>query len=212
MDGRTTSRRLHRSAVALFFRTTTMISHELSAVQMNQQISAGLAAQVALFLADGGRIEQAAPMEPKPLPIRRELEPAPRASKRPPKATKAPLPVKERPATLAERQAARRVELAPTVREMAKTYNITQIAARLGVGRTILATIGHEYGISFQPTKNAAQIADEARDRVFADRLQAFLQIGLTKRQACMRSGIGYRAFNRVCKAFSLHFPDSVDA
>ncbi|MDT4827037.1 hypothetical protein FQZ97_603630 [compost metagenome] len=119
--------------------------------------------------------------------------------------------MKEKPITQTERQAAKRAELAPVVREMAKTLNITQIAARLGVGRTTLGTIGAEYDISFRPTKNAAQIAAEARDRVFADRLVAFQKIGLTKRQACMRSGLGYRAFNRVCKAFNLYFPESVE-
>ncbi|MCY1532184.1 hypothetical protein D9M68_674400 [compost metagenome] len=101
--------------------------------------------------------------------------------------------------------------MAPIVRELAKTLNITQIARRLEVGRTTLATIGREYNISFHPAKTGAQIAAEARDRVFADRLRAFQKIGLTKRQACMRSGLGYRAFNRVRKAFNLYFPESVE-
>ncbi|MCY1375235.1 hypothetical protein D9M69_626380 [compost metagenome] len=47
------------------------------------------------------------------------------------------------------------------------------------------------------------------RDRVFAERLKAFHAIGLTKREACMRSGLGYAIFNRVCKAYGLQFPKS---
>ncbi|MDH4566147.1 hypothetical protein E8E95_05600 [Pseudomonas sp. BN414] len=188
-----------------------MISHELSAVEANSRTSATLAAQIEQFLAAGGRIDVAAPMEAKPLPSRREVEPAPRASKRAPQAAKAPKPVKEMPMTLADRQRAKRAALAPEVRELAKTTNARQIAIRLGIGLTTLRTIGREYDIVFIPAKSSSQVAAENRDRAFAERLRAFLKIGLTKRQACMRSGIGYRAFNRVCKAFNLHFPDPAD-
>ena len=189
-----------------------MISHELSAVQQNEQISAELAIQIEQFLAEGGNILDLGLMEPEPLRRRRETEPAPRASKSAPRTAKPPKPVKEKPATLAERQRVRRAELAPEVRELAKTLNARQIALRLGIGSTTLYTIAREYGILFNPGKSGAEIIAEARDKVFADRLRALQQIGLTKREACMRSGIGYRAFNRVCKAFNLHFPETLEA
>jgi hypothetical protein len=186
-----------------------MISHELSAVQQNEQISAVLATQIEQFLAEGGKILDLGLMEPEPLRRRREVEPAPRASK---SAAKPPQPVKEKPTTLAERQRVRRAELAPEIRELAKTLNARQIALRLGISSTTLYTIGREYGILFNPGRSGAQIAAEARDKVFADRLRAFQEIGLTESQACMRAGIGFRTFNRVCKAFDLHFPETPEA
>lgn len=182
-----------------------MISQELSSVRQNQQVSAQLADQVAQFLAAGGRIQQAERIDPKPLPPRREDEPAPIASKR----ARTAAPIARQEGERMNSRAARRAELAPAVREMAKTLNISQIASRLGVDRNMLRTIGREYGISYAPAPTGAQIAAQSRDRVFAERLQAFIRIGLTKRQACMRSGLGYRAFNRVCKAFNLQFPEA---
>lgn len=180
-----------------------MISHELSAVMANSRTSAMLAAQVEQFLAAGGRIEQAAPMEPKPLPLRREVEPAPKASRK-----KRNIPPKESMDREGRREA-RRAELAPQVRELAKTLNISQIAARLGVSRRMLDTIGRDYQITYKPAPTGAQLAAMERDRVFAERLKAFHAIGLTKREACMRSGLGYAIFNRVCKAYGLQFPKS---
>ncbi|MFG5864441.1 hypothetical protein [Metapseudomonas sp. CR1201] len=183
-----------------------MISHELSAVQMNQQVSAGLAAQVARFLAAGGQIHDLGEVQTAPIPMRREIEPAPKASRKarniPPKESK----------DREGRREAKRKELAPQVRELAKTLNISQIAARLGVSRRMLDTIGRDFQITFKAAPTGAQLAAMERDRIFADRLRAFLDIGLTKRQACMRSGMGYKIFNRVCKAYGLSFPTSVES
>ncbi len=135
-----------------------MISHELYSVEANSRASASLADQVARFLADGGRIEEAPPLEPKPRPARRETEPAPHASKL---TTTEPKPIKTNPDTLAARQRARRAELAPAVRELAKTTNARQIAIRLGIGMTTLRTIGREYDIIFIPARSSALVAAE---------------------------------------------------
>ncbi|QEY62512.1 hypothetical protein FXN65_10650 [Metapseudomonas lalkuanensis] len=183
-----------------------MISHELSAVEANSRTSAMLAFQVEQFLAAGGRIHDLGETETAPMPLRREIEPAPKASK---KARN--IPPKEYMDREGRREAKRK-ELAPQVRELAKTLNISQIAARLGVSRRMLDTIGRDFQITFKPAPTGAQLAAMERDRVLADRLLAFIAIGLTKRQACMRSGMGYKIFNRVCKAYGLQFPTAVES
>ncbi|MGQ7814618.1 hypothetical protein ACUTAH_02895 [Metapseudomonas furukawaii] len=183
-----------------------MISHELSAVEANSRTSAMLAAQIEQFLAGGGRIQDLGEVQTAPMPLRREIEPAPKASK---KARNIP------PKEYMDREGlreAKRKELAPQVRELAKTLNMSQIAAKLGVSRRMLDTIGRDYQITFKPAPTGAQLAAMERDRIFADRLRAFIAIGLTKRQACMRSGMGYKIFNRVCKAYGLQFPTAVES
>ena len=183
-----------------------MISHELSAVEANSRTSAMLAAQIEQFLAAGVRIHNLGEMESAPLPMRRETEPAPRASKKGRKVT----PPKEYMDKEGRRET-KRAELAPVVRELAQTLNISQIATRLGVSRRMLETIGRDYHSTFKPAPTGAQLAAMERDRVFAERIKAFIAIGLTKRQACMRSGLGYKIFLRVCKAYDLQFPTKVE-
>ncbi|WP_036997132.1 hypothetical protein [Metapseudomonas resinovorans] len=182
-----------------------MISHELSAVEANSRTSAMLAAQIEQFLAGGGRIHDLGEVQTVPMPLRREVEPAPRASK---KARN--IPPKEYLDREGRREA-KRAELAPQVRVLAETLNISQIAARLGVSRRMLDTIGREFKITFKPAPTGAQLAAMARDKVFAERLGAFLKIGLTRRQALLRSELDYRVFNRVCKTYGLQFPESVE-
>ncbi|MCY1300429.1 hypothetical protein D9M70_499920 [compost metagenome] len=182
-----------------------MISHELSAVEANSRTSAMLAAQVAQFLATGGRIQDLGETETAPMPLRRELEPAPRASR---KARN--VPPKEYMDREGRREA-KRAELAPQVRVLAETLNISQIAARLGVSRRMLDTIGRDFHITYKPAPTGAQLAAMARDKVFAERIGAFLKIGLTRRQALLRSELDYRVFNRVCKVYDLQFPATAE-
>ncbi|WP_330114107.1 hypothetical protein SA496_15680 [Pseudomonas sp. JS3066] len=183
-----------------------MISHELSAVEANSRTSAMLAAQIDQFLAAGGQIQDMGEMRTIPLPLRREVEPAPKASR-----NARIIPPKEYLDQAGRREAKRR-ELAPQVRELAETLNISQIAAKLGVSRRMLDTIGRDFNITFKPAPTGAQLAAMARDKVFAERLGAFLKIGLTRRQALMASELDYRVFNRICKTYGLQFPEKLEA
>ncbi|MEJ5280649.1 hypothetical protein WH299_15375 [Pseudomonas sp. MYb541] len=49
--------------------------------------------------------------------------------------------------------------------------------------------------------------ADEARDAKYAERIRAFLELGITRRQCCGKLAIGNKAFERIITAHGIDYP-----
>ena len=186
-----------------------MISNHLSLVEQLRPKSNELAAQVAQFLASGGQIKVAEPIgyKPKPISYRNQMPPAPKPFVR--RRVEAPPP----PPTAFDARQQAREKLVDQVRGLSSTHTQVEVAAAVGISRKAIYNIAKEHDITFQrPTRGGAndsarleQVA--ARDARLAERIRAFLELGITRRQCCGRLAIGNKAFERIIKAHGIDYP-----
>ena len=186
-----------------------MISNHLSLVEQLRPKSNELAAQVAQFLASGGQIKVAEPIgyKPKPISYSNQMPPAPKPFVR--RRVEAPPP----PPTAFDARQQAREKLLDQVRGLSTTHTQVEVAAAVGISRKAIYNIAKEHDITFQrPTRGGAndsarleQVA--ARDARLAERIRAFLELGITRRQCCGRLAIGNKAFERIIKAHGIDYP-----
>ena len=186
-----------------------MISNHLSMVEALRPASDELAAQVAQFLASGGQIEEAAPIgyKPKPITYSNQMPPAPKPFVRR-RVEAGPLILdKDDIRTQA------RLKLVEQIRQLGVTHTQTEVAAALGVSRRLIYNYAAWYDITFKaPTRGGARNlvrkeVDEARDAKLAERIRAFLELGITRRQCCGKLAIGNKAFERIITAHGIDYP-----
>lgn len=185
-----------------------MISNHLSMIEDLRPTSDELAAQVAEFVAAGGEIEVAEPPPPpKPVVYVPQEPPAPKPFVRR-RVESAPLPM----APL-DIRTQKRLKLVERIRELAPTHAKVDVAEELGIDRRTVSTIGQEFGITFKaPTRGGARNlvprrADAASDAKYAERIRAFLELGLTRRQCLGRLAMGAKAFERIIAAHGIDYP-----
>jgi hypothetical protein len=186
-----------------------MITNHLSLVEALRPASDELAAQVAQLLAGGGQIEEVAPIgyKPKPITYSNQMPPAPKPFVRR-RVESAPLPM----APL-DIRTQKRLKLVERIRELAPTHATVDVAEALGIDRRTVSNIGQEFGITFKaPTRGGARNlvprrADEASDAKYAERIRAFLELGLTRRQCLGSLAMGSKAFERIIAAHGIHYP-----
>ncbi|UNM22090.1 hypothetical protein K0P33_11810 [Pseudomonas sp. ArH3a] len=186
-----------------------MISNHLSLVEALRPASDELAAQVAQFLASGGQIEEAAPIgyKPKPITYSNKMPPAPKPFVRR-RVESAPLPMGP-----LDIRSQKRLKMVERIRELAPTHAKVDVAAELGIDRRTVSTIGQEFGITFKaPAHGGARNlvprrADEASDAKYAERIRAFLELGLTRRQCLGSLAMGSKAFERIIAAHGIDYP-----
>jgi hypothetical protein len=186
-----------------------MISNHLSMVEALRPASDALAAQIAQYLAAGGHIEEAAPIgyKPKPITYSNQMPPAPKPVVRR-RAEAAPIPL----ATLDIREEKRRKKV-EQVMALAATHTQTEVAQALSVSRRTLLSMSQEYGFKFKKsTRGGAndthrQEQVESRDAKYAERIKAFLELGITRRQCCGKLAIGNKAFERIIAAHGIDYP-----
>lgn len=186
-----------------------MISNHLSLVEQLRPKSNELAAQVAQFLASGGQIKVAEPIgyKPKPISYSNQMPPAPKPFVR--RRVEAPPP----PPTAFDARQQAREKLVDQVRGLSTTHTQVEVAAAVGISRKAIYNIAKEHDITFQrPTRGGAndsarlkQVA--ARDARLAERIRAFLELGITRRQCCGRLAIGNKAFERIIAAHGIDYP-----
>ncbi|WP_431479680.1 hypothetical protein [Pseudomonas simiae] len=188
-----------------------MISNHLSLVEQLRPASDELAAQVEQYLAAGGKIEVAEPIgyKPKPITYSNQMPPAPKPFVRR-RVEADPLPLdKEDIRTQA------RLKLVEQIRQLGVTHTQTEVAAALGVSRRLIYNHAARYDITFKtPTRGGARNLvrkeiDEARDAKFAERIKAFKELGITRRQCCGKLAIGSKAFDRIIAAHGIDYPKS---
>lgn len=189
-----------------------MISNHLSLVEALRPASDELAAQVAEFLAGGGQIEEAAPIgyKPKPITYSNQMPPAPKPFVRR-RVEATPLPLDKDDIRTQER-----LKLAEQIRQLGVTHTQTEVAAALGVSRRLIYNYAARYDITFKaPTRGGARnlvhsTVDKERDAKFAERIKAFKELGISRRQCCGKLAIGNKAFERIIAAHGIDYPKLV--
>lgn len=186
-----------------------MISNHLNIIEELRPTSDELAAQVAEYLASGGQIEEAAPYnyKPKPITYSNQMPPTPKPFVR--RRTEAPpLPLdKDDIRTQA------RLKLVEQIRQLGVTHTQTEVATALGVSRRLIYNHAARYDITFKaPTRGGARnlvhnVIDTERDAKFAERIRAFMELGISRRQCCGRLAIGTKAFERIIAAHGIDYP-----
>ncbi|WP_428556076.1 hypothetical protein [Pseudomonas edaphica] len=186
-----------------------MISNHLSLVEALRPASDELAAQVEQYLAAGGQIEEAAPIgyKPKPITYSNQMPPTPKPFVRR-RVEAAPLPLDKN-----DIRTQARLKLVEQIRQLGVTHTQTEVAAALGVSRRLIYNHASRYDITFKaPTRGGARNlvhnrVDKERDAKYAERIRAFLELGITRRQCCGRLAIGNKAFERIIAAHGIDYP-----
>jgi len=186
-----------------------MISNNLSLVEALRPASDELAAQVEQYLAAGGRIEEgpASGYIPKPITYSNQMPPAPKPFVQR-RVEAAPLPLDK-----TDIRSQDRLKMAEQIRQLGLTLTQTEVAAELGVSRRLIYNYAARYDITFKaPTRGGARNlvrkeVDEARDAKLAERIRAFLELGITRRQCCGKLAIGNKAFERIIAAHGIDYP-----
>ncbi|PIB57213.1 hypothetical protein [Pseudomonas sp. 2995-1] len=185
-----------------------MISNHLSMIEELRPASDELAAQVAEFVAAGGEIEE---IEPPPPPTPVVYVPAEQPAPKPfvrRKAEADALPLdKDDIRTQA------RLKLVEQIRQLGITHTQTEVAAALGVSRRLIYNHAARYDITFKaPSRGGARnlvhnVVDKERDAKFAERIRAFMELGISRRQCCGKLAIGSKAFERIIAAHGIDYP-----
>lgn len=186
-----------------------MISNYLSMVEALRPASDELAAQMAEFLAAGGQIEVAEPIgyKPKPIIYSNQMPPAPKPFVRR-RVEAAPLPLDRN-----DIREQAEIKLLEQMRQLSKTHTQSEAAEALGMKRQNLSRVARANGIDFKkPGRGGSRGADykasqDTRDAQFAERIRAFLELGITRRQCCGRLAIGAKAFERIIAAHGIDYP-----
>jgi transposase len=185
-----------------------MISNHRNLVEALRPASDELAAQVAEFVAAGGEIEE---IEPPPPPTPVVYVPA-----EPP----APKPFVRRkseadalPLDKDDIRTQERLRLVEQIRQLGITHTQTEVAAALGVSRRLIYNHAARYDITFKaPTRGGARnlvhnVIDTERDAKFAERIRAFMELGISRRQCCGKLAIGSKAFERIIATHGIDYP-----
>jgi len=186
-----------------------MISNHLSLVEQLRPKSNELAAQIEQYLAAGGKIEEAEPYnyKPKPISYSNQMPPAPKPFVR--RRVEAPPP----PPTAFDARQQARERLIDQVRGLSSTHTQVEVAAAVGISRKAIYNIAKEHDITFQrPTRGGANDAlrkeqADARDAKYAERIRAFMELGISRRQCCGKLAIGNKAFERIVTAHGIDYP-----
>lgn len=194
------------------------ISTDLNMVKELDPQRHELALKMEAFLNKGGAIEVLRGPSFVPPPVRHEPPPTVRAK-----------PIEAKPEVVTqltkmtmrelerEERAAiavkARAELVEHVKTLAETMSYAQVMDRTGLSRKILYTMAKAHGFSYQPAEYRngwsanRGVADEAHDAKLAERIKAFLEIGLSRNQAQGQCGITFKTFVRILNKFNIDYP-----
>ena len=185
-----------------------MISNHLSLVEALRPASDELAAQVAEFVAAGGEIEEIEP-PPPPTPVV-YVPPEPPAPK---PFVRRKAGAEALPLDKDDIRTQARLKLLEQIRQLGITHTQTEVAAALGVSRRLIYNHASRYDITFKaPTRGGARnlvhnVVDKERDAKFAERIKAFMELGISRRQCCGKLAIGSKAFERIIAAHGIDYP-----
>jgi hypothetical protein len=172
-----------------------MISLELSTIQYNSLQSAVINAQIDEFLRRGGEISIAPPPKPVPRPYGR-LSPEVAAVRRvPPKPKAEP----GRPRIYDQ-------ELIDRIVAMAETMTCKQVSAEVDISVNKLHCLSMRNAFRFQPESTAVHV-DVEKDMPKVERVKAFIELGISRRQAAQRMGISTNQLNRLVSDYKLDYP-----
>ena len=193
-------------------------STELSSIQMLDPKRHQLALEVEAFLSSGGVIQELIPFQYVPMPLRNDPPPSKKAAKPKPKKV-APMwldKLAQRDIEREERAKERvkeRNELIERVRVLAETMTYAKAILHLGMPRRTLQKLADEGGFKFQPAVGVSRVspnrdpADEAKQAKDAERIKAFMEIGLSRNQAMQQAGLTFKTFAKLLTKFNIDYP-----
>ena len=189
-----------------------MISNHLSLVEALRPASAELASQVEQYLAAGGKIEEAEPIgyKPKPITYSNQMPPAPKPLVRR-RVEAVPQPVE--PTERVDMRVEARRKKAEQVIALATTHTQTEVMQALGICRRTLLSMSKEFGFQFKRTNHGGYNGPERqkqlleRDEKYAERIKAFKELGITRRQCCGKLAISNKTLERLLAKFSIDYP-----
>ena len=186
-----------------------MISNHLSLIEELRPASNELATQIEQYLAAGGKIEVAEPIgyKPRPITYSNQMPPAPKpfVRRRP--------PAPPQPLSAQDIRHQERVKQLERIREMAPTHTQAEVVEALGISRRTLYNIAQAHNLTLKGAARGRLTGKdreqdlEARDAKFAERIRAFLELGITRRQACGRLGIANKTFERIIADHGIDYP-----
>ena len=162
------------------------------------------------FLAAGGKIEEgpASGYIPKPITYSNQMPPAPK-----PFVRRRVEPVEPPPPTPLEIQQENRRKRADLVIQLAPTHTQSEVIEATGIGRRTLLSMSKEFGFTFKRSSHGGHNSPERakalaeRDAVFAERIKAFLEIGISRRKVCGKLGINAKTLARILKNHCIDYP-----
>lgn len=168
-----------------------------------------LAAQVAEFVAAGGRIEEAPASGyiPKPITYSNQMPLAPKPFVRR-RVEAAPLPIAPLDARID-----RRLEKAEMVKAMASTHTQTEVSAATGMTPRTLRGLAKDFGFSFQRSSHGGHYGEKwkaetkVRDAKYAERIQAFKELGISRRVVCGKLAISHGTLTRILDEYGIDYP-----
>ena len=188
-----------------------MISNHLSLVEALRPKSNELADQIAEFVAAGGKIDVVEPPPPpKPVVYVPQEPPAPKPFVR--RRVKA-VPLLVEPSDLVDMRLEARRKKAEQVMAMAPTHTQTEVMHALGICRRTLLSMSKEFGFQFKRTNHGGYNGPERqkqlleRDEKYAERIKAFKELGITRRQCCGKLSISNKTLERLLAKFGIDYP-----
>ncbi|WP_332847585.1 hypothetical protein [Pseudomonas lactucae] len=186
-----------------------MISILQNEVERLRPASNELAAAVEQFIAAGGQIEEgpASGYIPKPITYSNQMPPAPKPFVRR-RVEVAPLPF----APLDARRD-KRLKQAEQARALAPTHTQSEASSALRMTSKTLKSLAQEFGFAFKRSHHGGYNGPEARkelvarDAKFAERIAAYKELGLTRRQVCGRLAISNKTLVRILTEHGIEYP-----
>lgn len=182
------------------------LSLELSTIQYNSLQSAIINAQVDEFLRHGGQITATPPMKAAPLPYGR-LKPVDKSTKLVREKTR------KNPGRTARSHSP---ELIERIGKMAETMSCPEIAAELGMTYDQIKCLGSRHGFVFAKADNKGhqnlvlKTKDPDADRKNVERIKAFRDLGVSRKQAYTRMGISVVLFLRLVDEYDIDYPKCI--
>lgn len=186
-----------------------MISILLNEVERLRPAQEELAAQVAEFVAAGGRIEEgpASGYIPKPITYSNKMPPTPKPFLRR-RVEAEPLPF----APLDARND-RRAKQAEQAKALAPTHTQTEVSFALGMTSKTLKALAKDFGFEYKRSTHGGYNGPDRkkflaeRDATFVERIKAFKAEGITRRQVCGKLAISCKTLDRILKEYEIDYP-----
>ena len=188
-----------------------MISNHLSLVEALRPASDELSAQIAEFVAAGGKIDVVEPPPPpKPVVYVPQEPPAPK-----PFVRRRVEPVAPPPPTPLEIQQEQRRKRVEWVMELAPDHTQSEVIDITGIGRRTLLSMSKEFDFKFKRSSHGGHNspgfvkAAAEREASLVERINAFKEIGISRRRLCVKLHITGTTLTRILEKYSIDYPKS---
>jgi uncharacterized protein YecE (DUF72 family) len=171
-----------------------MISNHLNEVERRRHDATDLSAQIAQFLASGGKI-----VEPAPAPIKHKTT----SERRQP-------PIFQRPALKVETS-----EQVARIREMAKTLSRVEICKKEGLSLGTLRGIASRYAIKFEVRHKVGTSHNRVSaelEELLVTQIKECIAKGASRQQCCDSVGISSSLLYRLIDDYEIDYPKQKNA